>query len=149
MSDLYLLKTDSLGELEWDRAFGGVWSDCGYCVEQTYDGGYVIVGVTRSFGAGKDDVYLVKTDANGLTGIDQTVYPVPDIPFELLQNSPNPLHHSTTIFYSLPEASEITLSIFDMFCESTSIEVIYVKDSIHFLLRHSYASAPSLNSIHR
>jgi len=64
-SDVYLVKTDSSGKLLWQKTYGGVNSDGGYSVQQTSDGGYVIVGDTWSFGAGGDDVYLVKTDASG------------------------------------------------------------------------------------
>lgn len=49
----------------WTRTYGGPDWDEGNSVLQTADGGYVIVGVTGSIGAGRDDVYLVKTDANG------------------------------------------------------------------------------------
>jgi hypothetical protein len=65
MYDGWLVKTDSAGNKEWDSAFGGSEQDHAYCVQQTNDGGYIVVGVTESFGAGYDDVYLVKIDSNG------------------------------------------------------------------------------------
>ncbi|MBN2465448.1 T9SS type A sorting domain-containing protein [candidate division WOR-3 bacterium] len=65
--DFYLLKTDHDGNLLWSRTFGGDSNDLSYEVNQTADSGYVIVGYTESFGAGKRDVYLVRTDANGET----------------------------------------------------------------------------------
>jgi hypothetical protein len=58
--DLWLLKTDGLGNLIWDKTFGGIYPDTGYGVRQTTDEGYIVVGDTYSFGAGMNDVFLVK-----------------------------------------------------------------------------------------
>ena len=51
---------------EWSRTFGGSEADQGFSVQETRDGGYIIVGFTYSFGVGGCDVYLVKTDSQGL-----------------------------------------------------------------------------------
>ncbi len=66
-TDVYLVKTRADGEILWTRMYGGVGDDEGYSVQQTNDGGYVIVGSTTSFGAGKGDVYLIRTDPDGDT----------------------------------------------------------------------------------
>jgi hypothetical protein len=65
VNDACLIKTDSLGNLSWTRSFGGDDDDGGNSVQQTNDGGYIIVGYTCSYGAGGSDVYLIKTDAAG------------------------------------------------------------------------------------
>jgi len=65
--DFYLVKTDSQGDTLWTRTYGGSGADVARSVQQTTDGGYVMAGWTTSFGAGYDDFYLVKTDAQGDT----------------------------------------------------------------------------------
>jgi hypothetical protein len=52
--------------VEWERTYGGTESDVAHEVQQTSDGGYILVGYTRSFGAGKTDAFVVKTDSEGI-----------------------------------------------------------------------------------
>lgn len=64
-ADVYLVKTNSSGKLLWQKTFGAMGRDVGFCVIQLVGGGYVIAGETESFGHGGTDMYLAKTDGIG------------------------------------------------------------------------------------
>jgi hypothetical protein len=63
--DVYLIKTDSDGNLLWQKTFGGSHNAWGFSVQQTTDddGGYIIAGVISGGGGG--DVYFIKTNSDG------------------------------------------------------------------------------------
>ncbi len=63
--DVYLIKTDVNGNLQWSKTFGGIENDFGLSVIETSDSGFVVTGFTLSYGAGNYDVYLLKCDKNG------------------------------------------------------------------------------------
>ncbi len=63
--DIYVVKLDAQGNLQWTKTIGGPNDEYGYSIIQTNDGGYAITGLTNSFGAGNFDVYVVKLDAQG------------------------------------------------------------------------------------
>ena len=67
LNDMYLVKTDAVGNEEWSETYGGINDDGAYSILQTSDGGYLLGGYSASFGNGSGDfdLYLVKTDANG------------------------------------------------------------------------------------
>jgi len=67
-ADVWLLKTDADGDTLWARTYGDTGWDSGSSVQQTPDEGYIIAGYTASVGTGEiQQVYLIKTDANGDT----------------------------------------------------------------------------------
>jgi hypothetical protein len=114
--DVYLIRTETLGDSLWTRTYGGFSGDRGYSVQQTSDGGYIIAGITNSFGVGNADVYLIKTDGNGQVGMeeDESRRITPNTKFVLYQNQPNPFHHSTVIGYSIPVHGSVTLKVYDI-----------------------------------
>ncbi len=56
--DFFLIKTDANGNVQWAKTYGGANSDGAFSVQQTSDGGYIVAGVTYSFGAGSWDIFL-------------------------------------------------------------------------------------------
>jgi hypothetical protein len=64
--DIWLVKTDDSGTVEWTQAYGGTGTDYWGIVVETSDGGFAIAGTTWSFGAGSEDILLIKTDEHGV-----------------------------------------------------------------------------------
>jgi len=64
-SDAWLVKTSAGGDTVWTRTFGGDQADRGLSVQAIGGGGYIVSGMTASYGAGAEDMYLVKVDGNG------------------------------------------------------------------------------------
>ncbi|MDP3557721.1 MAG: T9SS type A sorting domain-containing protein [Bacteroidota bacterium] len=65
-ADAYLLLVDSMGQLIWQKTFGGNLADVGKnIIINPIDSGFIFTGFTSSFGNGGYDVYVVRTDKNG------------------------------------------------------------------------------------
>jgi predicted secreted protein len=64
-SDIWLIKVDSLGNMIWNKTYGGVGSDSVSTIIETADGGFVLGCSTSSFGAGSADFWLIKVDSFG------------------------------------------------------------------------------------
>ncbi len=65
LDDLFFIKTDAAGNQVWAKTLGGTGRDYGNAVKQTPDGGYLLAGYTLSYGAGGDDLWVIKTDSSG------------------------------------------------------------------------------------
>lgn len=63
--DIWVLKLDFAGNIEWQRAYGGSSVDWATSIRQTSDGGYIVAGVTQSFGAGDYDYWILKLGTTG------------------------------------------------------------------------------------
>ena len=68
--DVWIVKLNSSGVMEWEKSYGGTGSEEAYEIQQTTGGGYIITGMSDSnnfFGSGfgNDDILVIKTDSNG------------------------------------------------------------------------------------
>ena len=65
LADIWILKLDGNGGIQWQKTYGGSGNDSANSIEQTGDGGYIAAGYTNSFGAGDYDIWVLKVDGNG------------------------------------------------------------------------------------
>jgi len=63
--DIWVIKLASSGDVEWQRTYGGSSGDRAFFIQQAGDGGYVVAGYTRSFGAGEGDIWILKLSSSG------------------------------------------------------------------------------------
>jgi len=112
--DVYLVKTDGGGNIEWDSAYGGAEPDYGRMVLLDPNNDYYVVGHSFSPVNKGSDVCLlkvegpIKTDADGFDGTGH-----PDR-YVLDQNYPNPFNSVTTIEYRVPARSRVTIEVFNV-----------------------------------
>ena len=64
-NNFWILKVDSSGDIEWQRAYGGNSGDYAYSIQQTSDGGYIVAGYTLSFGVESSDFWILKLGSSG------------------------------------------------------------------------------------
>ncbi len=110
--DIWLIKTDAFGDTLWTKSFGGIYDEVAPSIQQTTDGGYIFAGYTNSFGAGYEDVWLVKTTPD-ISNIKQDNGIIISN-FELSQNYPNPFNPVTSIQFVVGSRLFVTLKVFDV-----------------------------------
>ncbi len=78
VSDILLSKTDTAGNISWTKRIGGNNEDGVNAIITSKDNSVVLVGYTKSFSVGKDDVYLLKSGSTGSFGCNEGVFTSPD-----------------------------------------------------------------------
>ncbi|MBD3401766.1 T9SS type A sorting domain-containing protein [candidate division GN15 bacterium] len=112
---MWIVRTDSLGDTLWTQTVGGTGVEIGQCIRQTSDSGYVVAGWTTSYGEGYYDYYLVKLEADPelVTDVAENEFILPS-DIALNQNYPNPFNPATTITFSLPRKEDVTIDVFNV-----------------------------------
>jgi|TARA_B100001105_G_scaffold176643_1_gene142392 hypothetical protein len=70
--DLWLVKTSTGGSMEWQKTFGGSYTETGNYTHEKDEGGYMVTGSTESIGQGFYDIWVVSTDYTGNEIYSQT-----------------------------------------------------------------------------
>jgi len=63
--EIIIIKTDTAGNLLWEKTYSGSGYEFGASMVKTSDGGFAITGITDSKGGGYQDIYLVRTNSSG------------------------------------------------------------------------------------
>lgn len=109
--DLYLIKTDNYGDILWTRKYGEANLDVGWSIHQTADHGYIVTGYTESFGAGGDDVWLLKIEPDTLGIVEHQIVYSTLVDLEIL---PNPIHKECNMKYNLPQKTNVNISLYNV-----------------------------------
>ena len=87
-SHIYLVKTDSNGNMQWNKTYHPALRDSGRSVVQTSDGGYAILGIAGTTAPySPNAVYFIKTDAYGNKQWDKNFGGPDSVPYSFVQAS--------------------------------------------------------------
>ena len=114
MIDIFVVKTDLMGEKLWDKTFGGSKADYGYMILEESSREYFLVGHSYSYSAGGSDIYVMKIDGGDPTLVRDDRNDALPVSFELHQNYPNPFNAVTQIEFTLMTRSEVSLTIYNV-----------------------------------
>ncbi len=113
-TNAYLVRTNPIGEMVWDNYYGGVGADYSRAVIQPQQTDFLLAGYSYSYSSGGADVYVVKVQGDVATDVHDRISEIIPDGYELAQNYPNPFNISTTIQYSIPRRSDVSLTIFNV-----------------------------------
>ena len=108
--DVYIIRINMNGDTLWTKTIGGTEEDIGASIQQTSDNGYIIAGHTKSFGAGGNDVYLIRIEPEvGIQDLPENVSKQNN--FTVFYNHANNL---VSIRYTIPYSSPVKLEAYDI-----------------------------------
>ena len=119
--DLWLIKTDINGDTLWTKTYGGEYSDIGRSIEETSDGGYVVLGFTNSFGNGRTDLWLMHLNSLGETPLGISNLELINT-YGIKRIYPNPASTDAIIEYSINYPGSVKLEVYD--CNGRLLEIL-------------------------
>jgi len=118
-NDIYVVKTDNAGNLEWHDIFGDYSDEIGECIRPLSDGNFVVTGHAETYGGAYHDAFLMKISPGQLGVEDEMVDLAPE-KISLSQNYPNPFNAATTIELNISENAEVLVEIYNILGEKLS-----------------------------
>ena len=125
--DVFVIKLDSRGDVQWKKTFGGSENECGRSITTTPDGGYVLTGETSSIDGdfegmnkGLEDIFVIKLDSNGILNPTSSVNDESSASVQL-SVSPNPLSSSSTITYTIQTPSRVRIELMNTLGEIADV----------------------------
>jgi hypothetical protein len=109
--DAYIVRLDTSGSTLWSAMYGGIDNECAYDIKETHDQGYIVAGITNSYGAGGLDIYLVKTCLDTLATKEHQIMQSAQFCCQIL---PNPCRRQLHILFSVPYYNRIEITLYDI-----------------------------------
>ena len=142
--DMWVLKLNSLGNIQWQNCLGGTITERALSFQETTDGGYILAGYTESNNGdvsgnhGNSDAWVVKLSATaGMNDFSSITS---------LNIFPNPVFDNVTVNLFLSKTENLTLQLKDVLGQ-TVIEPIYLKNSSG-TFSHSISTSKLPNGIY-
>jgi hypothetical protein len=127
--NVYVIKTDAAGDTLWTKMFGGIFPALGRFGQQTTDGGYVVMGHIKDYPTAAEDVYLIKTDANGNSGCNEKSTPTIVISPGTIVTNPSTIVYAPFTPFKSPATVVGTGGIDTTLCISVGINELSTENS--------------------